>query len=60
MTAGAAGKTVAELEQELHAAAEKRDIGRTPSLTRSIAAKVDSEPEHVAHVVRALIAQEEK
>ena len=59
-TAGAAGKTVAELEQELHAAAEKRDIGRTPSLTRSIAAKVDSEPEHVAHVVRALIAQEEK
>lgn len=59
-TAGAAGKTVAELEQELHAAAEKREIGRAPSLARSIAAKVDSEPEHVAHVVRALIAQEEK
>lgn len=59
-TAGGGARTVAELEQEIHAAAEKREQGRAPALTRSIAAKVDSEPEHVAHVVRALIAQEEK
>lgn len=58
---GGGARTVAELESEIHAAAEtRREVGRAPALTRSIAAKVDSEPEHVAHVVRALIAQEEK
>ncbi|MFN8644393.1 MAG: flagellar basal-body MS-ring/collar protein FliF [Candidatus Binatia bacterium] len=53
-------RTVAELEQDIQAAASKREAGRAPALTRSIAAKVDSEPEHVAHVVRAMIAQEER
>lgn len=63
VAAVAGAKTVAELEGELHAAAlgePKRDQGRAPALTKSIAARVDSEPEHVAHIVRALIAQEEK
>ena len=60
VTAGGA-RTVAELEGEMQAAAEgRRDPGRTPALTKSIAAKVESEPEHVAHIVRALIAQEER
>jgi hypothetical protein len=34
--------------------------GRAPTLTKSIADKVDAEPEHVAQLVRAMIAQDEK
>lgn len=61
MPALGGGKTVAELEGEMQAAAEaKRDPGRAPTLTKSIAAKVDAEPEHVAQLVRAMIAQDEK
>lgn len=61
MPALAGGKTVAELEGEMQAAAEaRRDPGRAPTLAKSIAAKVDAEPEHVAQLVRAMIAQDEK
>lgn len=55
------GKTVAELEAEMEAAAAaKREVSRTPLLTKAISAKADAEPEHVAQIVRALLAQDEK
>ena len=61
MPALAGGKTVAELEGAMQAAAEtRREPGRAPTLTKSIADKVDAEPEHVAQLVRAMIAQDEK
>ena len=57
----AGGRTVAELEGAMQAAAEtRREPGRAPTLTKSIADKVDAEPEHVAQLVRAMIAQDEK
>jgi hypothetical protein len=52
---------VAELEAEMEAAAAaKREVSRTPLLTKAISAKADAEPEHVAQIVRALLAQDEK
>ena len=57
----AGGRTVAELEGEMQAAIEaRREPGRAASATKSIAARVDSQPEHVAQLVRAMMAQEEK
>jgi flagellar M-ring protein FliF len=62
-TAAAIGapRTVAELESEMQAAlAGSREAGRVPTLTRTIAAKAEQEPEHVAQLLRAMLAQEEK
>lgn len=57
----AAGRTVAELEGQLHAAAvEAPPTSGVPALARSIAGKVDKDPEQVAHLLRAMLAQEEK
>jgi len=53
----AGGRTVAELEGELQAAA--REGGRLSPL-KSIAAKAEQEPEHVAKLVRAMLAQEDR
>jgi len=60
MPALAGGRTVAELEGEMQLAAEaRRDPGRVSSL-RGIAAKAEQDPEHVAKLVRAMLAQEDK
>ena len=60
MPALAGGRTVAELEGEMQLAAEaRRDPGRGSSL-RGIAAKAEQDPEHVAKLVRAMLAQEDK
>jgi flagellar M-ring protein FliF len=54
-------RTVAELEGEMQAALDgRRDPNRSQGLAKSIAARVDAEPEHVAKLVRALIAQEDR
>jgi flagellar biosynthesis/type III secretory pathway M-ring protein FliF/YscJ len=58
-------RTVAELEQELQARADveapvRRDPGRLPALTKRVAQQAEQKPEHVAQLVRAWIAQEDK
>lgn len=58
MPALAGGRTVAELEGELQAAAG-RQTPRASSL-KSIADKAEHEPEHVAKLVRAMLAQEDR
>ncbi len=56
----AGGRTVAELEGEMQAAVEgRRDPGRVSSM-RGIAAKAEQDPEHVAKLVRAMLAQEDR
>lgn len=57
----AAAKTVAELEGQMHAAAvEAPPTSGVPALAKSIANKVEKDPEQVAHLLRAMLAQEEK
>ncbi len=55
MPALAGGRTVAELEGAMQAAA----TGRVSSL-KGIAAKAEQDPEHVAKLVRAMLAQEDR
>lgn len=56
----AGGRTVAELEGQMQNAAEgRRDPARLSSL-KSIAVKAEQEPEHVAKLVRAMLAQEDR
>ncbi len=56
----AGGRTVAELEGEMQAAVDgRRDPGRVSSM-RGIAAKAEQDPEHVAKLVRAMLAQEDR
>ncbi|MBL8136859.1 MAG: flagellar M-ring protein FliF [Acidobacteria bacterium] len=59
MPALTGGKTVAELEGEMQAAAAGRPAGRVSSL-KGIAAKAEQDPEHVAKLVRAMLAQEDR
>lgn len=58
-------RTVAELEQELQTRVDveapvRRDPGRLPALTKRVAQQAEQKPEHVAQLVRAWIAQEDK
>ncbi|MGD9906856.1 MAG: flagellar basal-body MS-ring/collar protein FliF [Vicinamibacterales bacterium] len=60
-----AARTVAELESEMQARVEaeapvRRDPGRLPALTKRLAQQAEQKPEHVAQLVRAWIAQEDK
>lgn len=61
----AAARTVAELEGELQArvdadAVARREPGRLPALTKRVAQQAEQKPEHVAQLVRAWIAQEDR
>lgn len=61
----AAARTVAELESEMQARVEaeapaRRDPGRLPALTKRLSQQAEQKPEHVAQLVRAWIAQEDK
>jgi len=63
--AGASARTVAELEHEMQARVEaeapaRRDPGRLPALTKRLSQQAEQKPEHVAQLVRAWIAQEDK
>ncbi len=59
MPALAGGRTVAELEGDLQAAATGRAMPRVSTL-KSIADKAEQEPEHVAKLVRAMLSQEDR
>lgn len=57
----AAAKTVAELEGQLQTATvEAPPTSGVPALAKSIATKVDKDPEQVAQLLRAMLVQEEK
>jgi flagellar biosynthesis/type III secretory pathway M-ring protein FliF/YscJ len=63
--AGVSARTVADLESEMQARVEaeapaRRDPGRLPALTKRLAQQAEQKPEHVAQLVRAWIAQEDK
>lgn len=56
-----APKTVAELESGMPSApSARREPNRVTGLTQRIAERAEKEPEHVAQLVRAMMAQDEK
>jgi hypothetical protein len=51
---------VAELEGAMAAVEPPRPEGRVATLTRRIAQQADQKPEHVAQLVRSMLAQEDR
>jgi flagellar biosynthesis/type III secretory pathway M-ring protein FliF/YscJ len=65
VTAGSLPRTVADLQNDIEAeidasvAAKGGEARRLPALTRRIAKAADQEPEHLARIVRGMLAEED-
>jgi flagellar M-ring protein FliF len=64
VTAGSLPRTVADLQNDIEAEldasiAPKGEARRVPALTRRIAKVADQEPEHLARIVRGMLAEED-